>query len=133
MLETIQKILIIDDEVSLLKSLIAFFEDEGFIVWGAESGETGLEILQNERMDAVIVDMRLPGIDGNETILRAHSQQPSLIFLIYTGSTDYQLPASLLALGITQDMVFSKPQPDLAVLTHAVRGYCRFPSEPDSP
>ena len=44
-----RKILIIDDEMSLLKSLVAFFEDEGFTVRGVVSGEDGLEILQNEQ------------------------------------------------------------------------------------
>ena len=90
--DTAYRVLIIDDELSLLKSLVAFFEDEGFFVRGAESGEEGLEILKTEKMDVVIIDLRLPGIDGNETIVRAHELQPALRFLIHTGSTDYQIP-----------------------------------------
>lgn len=119
------RILIIDDETSLLKSLVAFFEDEGFSVRGATSGEAGLAILEKEEMDAVIIDMRLPGIDGNETIAKAHALQPSLQFFIHTGSTDYQLPATLRDLGLTRDKVFLKPLSDLAVLSRAVRELCR--------
>ena len=131
MTDSTPSILIIDDELSLLKGLVAFFEDEGFAVRGVVSGEKGLEILENERIDAVIIDMRLPGIDGNETIIRAHKLQPSLRFLIHTGSTDYQLPESLQAIGITPEAVFLKPLPDLTVLSQAARGACRYPPAPE--
>ncbi len=119
------RILIIDDEISLLHSLTAFLEDEGFSVWGAVSGEAGLAILERERMDGVIVDMRLPGIDGNETIVKAHAQHPSLQFIIHTGATDYQLPSFLKELGLSEDVVFIKPLADLAVLSRALRCFCR--------
>jgi DNA-binding response OmpR family regulator len=119
------RVLIIDDEISLLKSLIAFLEDEGFDVIGATSGEQGLEILQYTTVDAAIVDLRLPGMDGNETIIRAHQLQPSLRFIIHTGSTDYHLPAALRELGIDPGAIFLKPLPDLTVLAEAVRSRCR--------
>lgn len=119
------RILIIDDELSLLKSLVAFFEDEGFSVQGATSGEDALEILMMGKMDAVIIDMRLPGIDGNDTILKAHELQPSLRFLIHTGSTDYQIPNSLQRIGISKDSIFLKPLMDLSVLAEAVRNFFR--------
>jgi two-component system, OmpR family, response regulator len=118
------RVLIVDDEPSLLKSLVAFFEDEGFFVLGAASGEEGLDLLGTEKMDAAIIDLRLPGIDGNETVLRAHKLQPALRFLIHTGSTDYQIPPPLRNIGIEEKAVFLKPLPDLSVLTEAVR--CLF-------
>lgn len=119
------RVLIIDDEISLLKSLSAFLEDEDFDVIGATSGEEGLEILQRTTVDAAIIDMRLPGMDGNETIIRAHRLQPSLRFIIHTGSTDYHPPAALSDIGIDPGAVFLKPLPDLAVLAEAIRSRCR--------
>lgn len=119
------RVLIIDDEISLLKSLIAFLEDEGFGVIGATSGEEGLEILQHTPVDAAIVDMRLPGMDGNETIVRAHQLQPSLCFFIHTGSADYRLPAALREIGVDAGAIFLKPLADLTVLAEAVRSRCR--------
>ena len=123
--DTEYRVLIIDDELSLLKSLVAFFEDEGFMVRGAASGEEGLEILETEKMDVVVIDLRLPGIDGNETVVRAHDLQPALRFLIHTGSTDYQIPPALRRIGIEQEAVFLKPLPDLSVLSAAVRDLFR--------
>jgi DNA-binding NtrC family response regulator len=119
------RVLIIDDEISLLKSLIAFLEDEDFDVIGATSGEEGLEILERSRIDAAIVDMRLPGMDGNETIIRAYHLQPDLRFIIHTGSTDYRLPSVLREIGIDSGAIFLKPLPDLTVLAEAVRNRCR--------
>jgi DNA-binding NtrC family response regulator len=124
------RVLIIDDEISLLNSLIAFFEDEGFDASGAASGEEALDMLTHSEMDAVIVDMRLPGMDGNEVILRAHQLLPRLRFIIHTGSTDYQLPAALRVLVDPAD-IYLKPLTDLTILTEAVRRLCGNPA--DSP
>ena len=124
------RVLIIDDEITLLNSLIAFFEDEGFDACGAASGEEALQLLSHRAADAVIVDMRLPGMDGNETIVRAHRLRPGTRFIIHTGSSDYQLPAALGELVAPAD-IFLKPLPDLAVLAAAVRRLCGTP--PDVP
>ncbi len=78
MAKALPKVLIVDDETSLLNSLMAFFEDEDFDVTGASSGEEALETLSKEHFDAVIIDMRLPGIDGNEVILQAKKSDPLL-------------------------------------------------------
>ncbi len=117
----LHKILIVDDETGLLYSLMAFFEDENFDVKGASSGEEALEILKKEDVDAVIVDMRLPGIEGNEVILQAKELGSRAKFLIHTGSTDYKLPASLIDLGYRQEHIFLKPLADLSILTETVK------------
>lgn len=117
----LHKILIVDDETGLLHSLMAFFEDEDFDVKGASSGEEALEILKKEDIDAVIVDMRLPGIDGNEVILQAKELGSKAKFLIHTGSTDYKLPTSLIDLGYRQEHIFLKPLADLSILTETVK------------
>lgn len=121
MQEPLHKILIVDDEIGLLYSLKAFFEDENFDVKGASSGEEALEILKKEDVDAVIVDMRLPGIDGNEVILQAKELGSKAKFLIHTGSTDYKLPTSLIDLGYRQKHIFLKPLADLCILTETVK------------
>lgn len=115
-------ILIIDDEEQILFSLQTFFEDEGFRVHCAASGEEGLEILQEKTIDLCIVDMRLPGIDGNEVIHRSRALSPATKFLVHTGSSDYQLPYDLIQSGIECRFVFRKPLADMTVLLRAVTG-----------
>ena len=114
------KVLIVDDESVVSGNLSAFLEDEGFTVYTAFSGEEALELLAGQEIDIGIIDMRLPGIDGNTLILKAHDIRPLMKFLIHTGSTNYGLPKTLISLGIEQERVFRKPLPDLSVLSPAI-------------
>jgi len=58
-----------------------FLEDEGFEVESAGNGEAGLELVDRCRFDVAVVDMRLPGIDGNAFIKEAKKMQRICILL----------------------------------------------------
>jgi hypothetical protein len=64
--------------------------------------------------------MRLPGINGDTLILKAHEIQPVLKFLIHTGSTNYSVSRSLEEIGVKKDQVFRKPLLDMSVLTKGI-------------
>lgn len=115
------RILVVDDEPSIRRSLRAFLEDEGFAVTSVATAEEGLAALAGEPFDGAIVDMRLPGMDGNAFIVKAHRVQSTLAFLIYTGSVGYVPLPELQAVGIGEEHVFIKPLNDLAVLTKRLR------------
>lgn len=114
------KLLLVDDEERLLQNLQFFFEDEGFDVLTATSGEEALDTLRREPVQVCMVDMRLPGIDGNQVIRTAFEEHLLDRFLIHTGSTDYHLPADLEANGLTNSNVFIKPVQDMNDLVCAV-------------
>lgn len=114
------KILLIDDEPGLLFSLTAFLEDEGYHVHSTSTGEDALKNLKDEDFDAVIIDIRLPGKDGNEVMLEAIQSGCKARFLIHTGSADYQLPQVLETYGISQSDIFLKPLADLDILCQAL-------------
>ena len=63
-------ILTIDDEIHILELIRYNLENAGYNVLQAESGEEGLEILENKEVDAVLLDLMLPGIDGLEVLRR---------------------------------------------------------------
>lgn len=115
------KILIVEDEEMVRINLADFLEDEGFEVESADSGEAGLEILGRGRVDVAVVDMRLPGIDGNTFIREAKKRQKDLHVIIHTGSTFYSLPRELRELGITEKQILLKPLSDMGILTQAIR------------
>lgn len=119
--ETPIRLLIVEDEEMLRNSLRDHFEDEGFEVHAAASGEDGLALLQDIEVDLCLADMRLPGMDGNEFILAAHARDPRLAFLVHTGSVDYALPRALREIGLHREHVFQKPILDMGILTEAVR------------
>lgn len=114
-------ILIVDDEPTLLFSLSAFFEDEDFTVFSADSGEVALELLTENNIDVAILDMRLPVMDGNKVIEEACKRKTGSRFLIHTGSLEYSLPASLRQYGITEEHIIIKPVYDLTILLEAVK------------
>jgi len=113
--------LILDDEESIRQSIAAFMEDEGYTVFQAESSEKALEIVRNHPIDDAVVDIRLPGHDGNTFMLEARKIRPEIKFVVHTGSADYIPPKAIQALGVTSDKVLIKPASDLKVICDALK------------
>jgi DNA-binding response OmpR family regulator len=115
------RVLVVDDDSAIRLCLCAFLEDEGFDVAWADSGETALARLLQEPADIAVVDIRLPGLDGDAVILRARALALATHFLVHTGSRSYQLSADIVAAGVGPDDVFQKPVPDMSVIARAIR------------
>ncbi len=113
-------ILVVDDESVVKENLAGYLEDEGFTVYTAASGEEALSLIERQAIDIGIIDMCLPGMDGNTLILKAQQRQPVMQFLIHTGSTNYMLPQSLIEIGLVPEHVLRKPLSDLSVLTRMI-------------
>ena len=114
-------ILIVDDEEHLQENLVAYHEDEGYTVVTADDGESGLERIRSRKFDIGIIDMRLPGMDGNTFIMRAHQVQPSMKYIIHTGSMTYSIPRALTEIGIGKEQVFLKPVIDMAGMVGTIQ------------
>ncbi|UZP68658.1 response regulator [Desulfovibrio mangrovi] len=114
------EILVVDDEEMVRENLEAYLEDEGFVVHTAGSGEEGLEVLAGVNPQVGIIDMRLPGMSGNDFIIKAHEVKPELKYLIHTGSTNYKLPFELMQIGVTRDEIFIKPLQNMDDLVEGI-------------
>ncbi|HNW28235.1 MAG TPA: response regulator [Spirochaetota bacterium] len=114
-------ILIVDDEEHLQENLVAYLEDEGYAVVTAGDGESGLERIKSQKFDIGIIDMRLPGMDGNTFILKAHKVQPAMKYIIHTGSMTYSIPRALMEIGIGRDQVFLKPVIDMTTMVGTIQ------------
>lgn len=112
-------LLIVDDEARLLRNVAAYFEDEGYTVLTAENGEQALEILSVREPHIGIIDISLPGINGNEVILQAGRLHRKMKFIIHTGSSNYHIPPGVEALGVQREHIFIKPVMDMSRL-HAI-------------
>jgi DNA-binding response OmpR family regulator len=75
--ESMSKVVIVEDEETLLRNLAAKLQDEGFKVVTATDGEDGLEKIRSERPDLVILDIMLPRLDGL-SICRIVKHDPAL-------------------------------------------------------
>ena len=78
-----KRILVVDDEPSTLGLLRAILKHEKFEVLEARSGEEALEILENQTVDLVISDLRMPGMSGVELLdeLREWDGEMPVIFI----------------------------------------------------
>jgi DNA-binding NtrC family response regulator len=115
------QVLIIDDEASIRNSMSEFFDDFGFAVTTVGSAEAALRSLKENHFDVAIVDIRLPGIDGDALITEAHEIIPSMRFIIHTGSVEYHLSEALRSIGLRNKHIFIKPVADLNALAKAVQ------------
>ncbi|MBW2192941.1 MAG: sigma-54-dependent Fis family transcriptional regulator [Deltaproteobacteria bacterium] len=78
-------ILIVDDELSILKSLKGILSDEGFEVITAANGYEALKIIDGESPDLVLLDIWMPGIDGMETLKEIKKDNPFIQVIMITG------------------------------------------------
>ena len=119
-------VLVVDDEPSIRENLSAYLEDDGMRVEAVRSCEEAMKRLQaGERFDACIMDIRLPGMDGNSGILELRALCPALEFMVHTGTADYSLPEELRAIRISDARVFKKPLMDMAPLARCIRSVLR--------
>lgn len=80
----IEKVLVIDDEVIMRNFLVEALKRKGIDAVGAETGEKGLKILQDDHFDMVITDMKMPGITGMEVLKKVKEISPGTLVLVIT-------------------------------------------------
>jgi serine/threonine-protein kinase len=85
--KTQAKLLFIDDEQKVLSSMKAMFRRK-FQVLTANSGSQALQLLENESVDVVISDQRMPEMTGVEVLSKIKVQHPSIIRILLTGYAD---------------------------------------------
>lgn len=78
-------IMIIDDEQSILKSFSRYFSKSSYRLLLANNGEKGLKLLENNVVNLMILDLKMPGIGGMKVLERAMEIRPSLKVIIQTG------------------------------------------------
>ncbi|HHE54150.1 MAG TPA: response regulator, partial [Caldithrix abyssi] len=77
-------ILLIDDEPAQLISLKTFLKRRNYTIFTAESGTEGLKILQNNPVDLVLTDYRMPDISGLEVVKQAQQINPEIPVVVIT-------------------------------------------------
>jgi two-component system, response regulator, stage 0 sporulation protein F len=93
------RILIVDDEQSVREVLSEYFTEQGYAVESAGDGEEALAIVQRSLPDLVLLDVRMPGIDGVETLRRLRGIAPDLAVIMVTANEDVGLARDTLKLG----------------------------------
>ena len=69
-----KKILVIDDEELIIKSLSQLLEKNGYEVFIAKNGQDAIVMAEEEDFDLILTDIRLPGINGMETVKQIYKE-----------------------------------------------------------
>lgn len=80
-----KRIAIVDDEENIRVSLKAILDQEDYVIDTVASGEEALELIAREKVDLIVADYSLPGIDGIKTIIKAREISPDIGAILMTG------------------------------------------------
>ena len=118
-----KKILVIDDDEAIRKSFLLSLEDSDYLVDTAENGSVGVELFKSGRYDLVFLDLKMPGMNGVETLRKLreiHQDVPVYFITAFYGEYFEELRAAQ-ADGIDFE-VLKKPisSEEIILITKAV-------------
>jgi CheY-like chemotaxis protein len=96
------KILVIDDEPSIRSLLDTLLRRKGYDVVLADSGRKGLELFRREHPDVIVLDLKMPEMDGLTVLRQIHSLDPKKPVIILTGAGNTEAEQQVRALGVTE-------------------------------
>ncbi len=111
-------ILVIDDEETIRQSFTDYLEDMGCRVLTAENGRAGVDMFGQENVDLVLVDLRMPEMDGLEVLAHISQNSPDAPLIVVSGTGVISDAVEALHQGAWDYIL--KPVKDLSVLAHAV-------------
>jgi len=125
-----ERILIIDDEPSILEVLRKILQFEGYDVVTAANGEEGLELFRQTPCDLVITDMVMPAKDGLQTILDLRNEKPDLPVIAMSGGGTISKERYLAVAGYLDRVITIAKPFSVGTVSEAV---AKLLSETDTP
>ena len=95
------KILVIDDDAEDRFLLGAVLEERGYEVMLAENGRTGLMVCHRQHPDAIVLDLRMPEMDGRSVLQQLRTLHPSLPVVVFSGERTEEAEEDVLNRGAT--------------------------------
>lgn len=96
------KILVIDDEEGIRNLLDTLLTRKGYTVVLADGGRKGVELFRRERPDVVVLDLKMPEMDGMAVLQQIRNLNPSQPVIILTGAGLPQAEERLRAFGVSE-------------------------------
>ena len=101
--------LIVDDEVGVLNSLKRFLARTGYCILVAENSEKCLATLANNTIDLVLLDLKMPGVDGMETLKQIRFRYPEINVIIQTGHGGVSEAVQAMKIGASDFLIKGEP------------------------
>ena len=130
---TLGRILVVDDEAPIREVLTEYFATEGYAVEVATSGVEALTAIRGRRADLVLLDVRMPGLDGVQVLRRIRELDDSVPVIMVTANEDVGLAKETLKLGAFDYIAkpFDFEYLDRAVAAGLARAGTKSPTEDD--
>ena len=96
---TMERILVVEDDHAVQKALRRLFETEGFEIEISSDGKSALEAFQRAVPSAIVLDLRLPLISGRDVCREIKQQAPSVPIIVLSAASDVSDKVLLLELG----------------------------------
>ncbi len=93
------RILVVDDEQIVLRSLSEWFREDGYIVGTASTGKEALVKLTEEVWDIFMLDIKMPGMSGLELLARARDEFPGVSAVIMTAHGSVETAVEVMKMG----------------------------------
>jgi DNA-binding NtrC family response regulator len=103
------RVLLIDDEIIFVESLTKVLKKRGMQVLAAHNGLAGLELLTTNEVDVIVLDLRMPGLDGLATLEEIRIRDPLTPVILLTGHIDISRVTQMMNKGAVE--VLLKPCP----------------------
>jgi len=95
-------ILVIDDEPGIRDLLDTLLSRKGYDVVLANSGQKGLEVFRRARPDVIVLDLKMPGMNGVTVLQQIRSLNPTQPVIVLTGAATPESEQQVRALGVTE-------------------------------
>lgn len=115
-------ILAVDDDADILQALSGFLSDEGYTVFMAATGQEGISKAEQLDIDAVMLDLMLPDMNGLDALPKMKSRKPDLPVIVISGAGTIDLAVKATKLG-AYDFIEKPLEPErvLLALQHALQ------------
>ncbi len=98
-MDTAPKVLVVDDEPVVIKSCDRILSSEGIEVEGAATGREGLELVEGNGFDVMLLDLKMPDTNGLEVLRRVKKAKPEVTVIIITGYPSVDTAVEAMKLG----------------------------------
>lgn len=141
-LPSVVAVLVVDDEPDVLDSIVDLLRAElpNAQVWAAADGSKALEVLRRERVDAILSDYRMPGMDGLELLTQARKIAPDAARILVTAYPELQVAVRAINEAAIQNFLTKPVQPshlvevvNAAIVKARAQGMARLQDRARSP
>lgn len=117
------RVLLIDDETVFVQSLTKVLTKRRMTVQSAPDGYRALELLANEGFDVIVLDLRMPGMDGLATLKAIRERDALIPVILLTGHVDFKQVSEALKEGASEALL--KPCPVESLVSSIENAYER--------